>query len=225
MSDPALSALNDLIDGLREGFQDHLRSVVLFGSAAGDAQRAVSDTNVVVVLTVLDPARLEAAREAITLARVALRLRIMLLLPEDLPATAIHMTVKIADILRRRRVLFGDDPFASLEIPRHAAIAQLRQSLLHLTLRLRESWLEGWDAARTSAEVAGGLRACAAQLLTLEGTPAPSAREALMNIAGDDLADLSAARQGALAAAAAEPLRRRLLDLTGVMRQRAEALA
>ena len=90
---------------------------------------------------------------------------------------------------------------------------------------MRESWLEGWDAARTSAEVAGGLRACAAQLLTLEGTPAPSAREALMNIAGDDLADLSAARQGALAAAAAEPLRRRLLDLTGVMRQRAEALA
>jgi hypothetical protein len=222
MTEPAL---HDLIDGLREGFQDHLRSVVLYGSAAGDAQRAVSDTNVVVLLSAVDPARLEAARAAITLARVALRLRVMLLLPEDLPAAAEHLTVKVADILRRRRVLYGEDPFAALVIPRHAAIAQLRQSLLHQTLRLREAWLEGWDAARTCAEAAGGLRACAAQLLALEGTPAPSAREALITIAGDPLADLSAARDGQLEPASAEVLRQRLLEVTAAMRRRAEGLA
>ena len=224
MIDSETDLRNDLITQLASAFAEHLVSVTLFGSAAGDARRAVSDTNVVIVLTTVDPARLERARSAIALIRVALRLRLMILREDELPAATRAFTVKIADILRRRKVLYGRDVFAGLEIPRDAAIAQVRQSLLHLTLRLRESWLDGWDAARTCAEVAGGLRACAAQVLALEGTPANSAREALNILAGGPLDDLSAAREGTLTGPAAGVLRLRLLDTCALMRQRAEAL-
>jgi predicted nucleotidyltransferase len=227
MNDSLDTALATVVDGLRSTFAADLVAVVLFGSAAEDRRRAVSDTNMAVVVTALAPARVAAAREVVVLARVALRLRLMVLRLDEIPAAAASFAVKFSDIKRRRRVLFGPDPFAEVQVSRADGIAQLRQALLNLVLRLREPWLSARDdhqRARAAAEAAGGLRACAAELLELEGEPAQGPREALERIAGAALPELSAARQEALADGGGDALLVRVLALAEGMRTRAGAL-
>jgi hypothetical protein len=68
--------------------------------------------------------------------------------------------------------------------PSQAALrARTRYELLNLTLRLRERYvslsLREEQSERALARFAGGLRACAAAVLALQGSPASSGREAL----------------------------------------------
>jgi hypothetical protein len=96
----------------------------------------------------------------------------MWLLESEVPQAADAFAVKFTDIARRRRVLYGPDPFAGLTVPREAAIARLRQVLLNMVLRLRASYaLDGGHDERLAirvAEAAGPLRVSAAELLQLE---------------------------------------------------------
>lgn len=228
MQDPLDQPLIDLVGHLTTAFGDDLQSLILFGSAAEGRQRAVSDTNMVMVVRRFTPERVAAAREHLALARIALRLRLMVLCSDEIPSAVSAFAVKFADILRRRRVLFGSDPFIDVVIPRPAAIAQLRQAVLNVVLRLREqSLVLANDASSTlaAAEAAGGLRACAAQLLTLEGVPAATPRAALEQIAGGTMDDLSAAREGRLPVGGGNVLIDRLLACAVTMRVRAEQLA
>jgi predicted nucleotidyltransferase len=224
------AALADLVATASAAYGDDLQAVVLFGSAAEDRVRAVSDLNLIIVLRRFDAAHGEAFGHASNLLRTALRARIMHLLASEIPRAAAAFPVKFADILRRRRVLHGADPFADLVIPRDVAVAQLRQALLDLTLRQRERLVSLGGTpdrlAHASAEAAGALRACAAELLALEGAPAPTPREALQRIAGDPLDDLVAARaERPLPAEAAKALFMRLMATVEAMTVRAEALA
>ena len=89
---------------------------------------------------------------------------------------------KFADILRRHRVIFGEQVFANTQVPRDAEIFRLRQILLNLTLRLREAYVSRGQrpeqAARALADTWGPLRATAATLLELEGRPNSDQRRA-----------------------------------------------
>jgi hypothetical protein len=120
---------------------------------------------------------------ALNLARAAIRLEAMFLLASEIPAAVECFAQKFADISRRRRVLHGPDPFASIVIPRDAEIFRLKQVLLNLELRLRESYAEraGREEQVTMlvAESAGPLRTCAATLLELETGASRSPKEAL----------------------------------------------
>jgi len=228
MHDPLDQPLNDLVGHLSTALADDLQSIVLFGSAAEGRQRAVSDTNMVIVVRRFTLERVAAAREHLALARIALRLRLMVLCSDEIPGAVSAFAVKFSDILRRRRVLFGKDPFIDVVIPRPAAIAQLRQAVLNVILRLREQILTSANdasSALTAAEAAGGLRACAAQLLALEGIPAATPRAALEHIAGGALDNLSAAREGRLPAGGGHALIESLLACAVIMRDRAERLA
>ncbi len=225
--DPNDESLAALVEALRSALGDELRSIVLFGSAAENRQRAVSDTNVVIVLTAFSLDRVSAARAAIAPMRVALRARFLVVCSAEIELIGSMFAVKFADIQRRHRVLYGDDPFAQLAIPRAAALAQLRQAIINLVLRLRESWLcADGDAglAQTAAEAAGGLRACAAELISLEGGSVASPRAALQEIAGGPLDELTAARTGELGAGVGAELARRLLEVAELMRDRASRL-
>jgi hypothetical protein len=164
--------LTDFVDAARAALGGRLRSLVLFGSGAENRLRATSDVNVVAVLTAFDAASLAALRPAVLSAHAAIRLEVMWLLESEVPQAADAFAVKFTDIARRRRVLYGPDPFASLTVPREAAIARLRQVLLNLVLRLRASYaLDGGHDERIAirvAEAAGPLRVSAAELLHLE---------------------------------------------------------
>lgn len=234
---PVEKALRAFTEATLAALGSDLRSLVLFGSAAEGRMRPTSDVNLIVVLTKFDAAKVDALREPLRTAHAAVQLSAMFLLENEVAAAVESFAVKFADVLHRRRVLFGSDPFTTLRPSRAAEIARLRQVLLNLTVRLRQQYLlrslREEQAVRLVAETAGPLRACAASLLELRGTPAASPKEALASIArGWSAAQapgllqlLSDARERRpLAAGSAAPALLRLMDLAAELRTQAEAL-
>ncbi|MGB2714263.1 MAG: hypothetical protein WBC51_08810 [Vicinamibacterales bacterium] len=211
---------------------------MLFGSGAENRLRATSDVNVAVILRTFDAQRISALSETLLAARTAVRLNVMWLLEHEIPHAIEAFAVKFADILRRRRVLWGSDPFESLSVPREVAIARLRQVLMNLIMRLRASYaMHSQHEERLAAlvaDVAGPLRASAAEILDLEGSPAPAPREALEQI-GRTLpggtwvqvfAAISEAREtGRLEPGTAGSLLLKVIDLAGHLLGRAAALS
>jgi predicted nucleotidyltransferase len=183
------SVLTDLVETAKKAFQDDLRSIVLFGSGAEGQLRATSDVNVIVVLTRFDSHKAEQIREAIRLAEAAIKLKAMFLLEEEIRPAFEAFAVKFADIKRRRRVLYGDDPFAEIVASREASIFRLKQTLLNLILRLRETYISrGFREEQliaVIADTAGPLRSCAATLIELEGGPVTSPKDALRQVLPD----------------------------------------
>ena len=229
--------LADFIEAARLSLGDDLRSIVLYGSAAEGRLRRTSDVNAIVVLAAFDPAKVDRLREPLRTAYAAVRLTPMFLLESEVAAAVDAFAVKFADVLHRRRILFGTDPFAGVAPSRRAEIARLKQVLLNLTLRLRQSYLlrslREEQAALVVADTAGPIRACAAALLELQGTAAASPKEALADVASrvsgtgwsDVLTHLSEARENrSLPPGIAGPTLLRLIDLIQQMRFQAEAL-
>jgi predicted nucleotidyltransferase len=229
--------LDGVIAAAQGALGDDLRSIVLFGSAAEGRMRATSDVNLIVVLQRFDAAKIDGLRDMIRTAHAAVRLDPMFLLADEIAAAVEAFSVKFADVLRRRRVLFGADPFAGVTLARATEIARLRQVLLNLTLRLRQQYvlrsLRDEQAALAVAEAAGPLRACAAAVLELRGAPAPSPKDALAVLTGalpgggwpDLLARLSEAReQRRLAPGVAAPTLLRMTELAAAMRAEVEGL-
>jgi predicted nucleotidyltransferase len=180
------SVLTEFVDSTKKAFQDDLRSIVLYGSGAEGKLRPASDVNVIVVLSRFDQNKADQLRESLRLAAAAIKLKAMFLLEEEVQPASQAFAVKFADVKRRRRVLYGDDPFAGVSVLREDAIFRLKQTLLNLILRLRESYisrgLREEQLVATIADAAGPLRSCAATLLELEGVTTPSAKEALQQI-------------------------------------------
>jgi hypothetical protein len=114
----------------------------------------------------------------------------------------------------------------------------LKQTLLNLILRLRESYisrgLREEQIVATIADAAGPLRSCAATLLELEDATAPSAKEALQQISAslpgaenrnEELQLISEARERqTLPAGVAALTLFHLIDLARLMWVRAAAL-
>ncbi len=238
---PVSTGLDLFIAAATAAFGETLRSVVLFGSAAEGRLRSTSDVNLVVVLTRFERAQVDAVRDALRLARAAIGLEVMFLLSGEIDSAAAAFAIKFADIGLRRRVLYGDDPFHGLAVPREALRQQVQQALLNLILRLRERYalvsLRQEQAVLTIAETAAPLRSCAATLLALEGVASDSPRQALdivlRNLDAEDggarwsglLDPLRTARiERRLAPGLAEPVLFGLIELAGRMRQHAERL-
>jgi predicted nucleotidyltransferase len=181
-------ALDDFVAAAREAFGDQLEAVVLYGSAAERALRATSDLNVIVVLREFERARADRLREAIAVAHAAVRLEAMFLLVEEIAAVGEAFAQKFDDVRRRRRVLWGADPFTGLAPSRAALRGRVNQVLLNLTLRLRAAYVERSlreeQLVRVVAEAAAPLRTAAASLLELEGRTPESAKAALRELAG-----------------------------------------
>lgn len=233
--------LTDFCAAARQALGHQLRAIVLYGSAAEGRLRPASDVNLLLVLTRFDPGGAAQLREPLRLGQAAVKLTVMFLLETEIAAAAEAFAVKFADILQRRRILYGPDPFTGLAIPRGAELARLKQTLLNLTMRWREAFvargLRDEQLALVVAEAAGPLRACAATLLALEGRPASSPKEALEQVVatlretggGAEtalLARLSEARQTRLLpAGTAAPTLLQLIELAQAMQARAASLS
>ena len=235
---PVAEVLASFLESAKDAFGHDLVSAVLFGSAAEGKLRATSDINLILVLAVFHQAKADRLREPLRVAQAAIQLHPMFLLQDEIPHAARSFAPKFADIRRRRAILFGDDPFAALSIPRYAEVRQLRQQLLNLILRLRAAYvarsLREEQLSLLIAGALGPLRSYAAVLLDLEGRPAASSYQALQSL-GAELAILDwpqlsaclAATQEARIAAPGEAPRLffPLLDLACRMQSRAEALS
>jgi predicted nucleotidyltransferase len=230
--------LATFLEAARQAFGDDLVSIVLYGSAVEGRLRPTSDVNLLIVLAAFDPIKANALRGPFSVAQAAIRLTAMLLLNSEVRPAVESFAQKFSDILRRRRVLYGPDPFAGVVIPRPAVIARLKQVLLNITLRLRAAYIErGSTPERLPlliAEFAGPLRSCSATLLELEGQPLAPPREALQRVVGsfgepgwdEVLAHISAARQREpLSAEVTGATLLRMIDLADRLRARVNALA
>ncbi|MGA2813305.1 MAG: nucleotidyltransferase domain-containing protein [Candidatus Acidiferrum sp.] len=183
---PVAQVLGDFLRAAQTSFADRLVSVVLYGSAAEGTLRATSDVNLVLVLTAFEQADAEQLREPLRVAQAAVQLRPMFLLGEEIPAATRFFAPKFADILRRRAILFGPDPFANTSIARESEIRQLKQQLLNIAIRLRSAYvnrgLREEQLAFVIANFIGPLRSYTATVLELEGCPASSPQEALSRL-------------------------------------------
>lgn len=175
--------LTDFIAAAQAAFGGDLRSAILFGSAAEGRLRATSDVNLLLLLTKFDQARANELRSPLSVAEAAIRLSPMFILDTELPSAITAFAEKFSDILRRRKVLHGPDPFVGVTIPRETLITRLDQVLLNLILRLREAYvmrgLREEQLALAIADAAGPLRSCAATVLELEGQTISSPKAAL----------------------------------------------
>src|SRR5687767_15220922 len=115
---PVARSLEDFVAAARAELGTSLRSVVLYGSAAEGRMRPTSDVNVILVLDAFDPAAIDRLRGPLGIARAAIELAVMFLLADEVRPASEAFAAKFADVLRRRRVLFGEDPFRGLTIPR-----------------------------------------------------------------------------------------------------------
>lgn len=186
--------LNGFLQSARQAFGPDLLSVVLYGSAAEARMRAASDVNVILVLSRFNGAAATKIREPLNLAATAVRLRVMFLLQDEVAPASEAFAQKFTDILHRRKIIYGPDPFEGLTISRFAHIYRLKQVLLNLTLRLREGYIShggndrgndrGNDAglAALIAESSGPLRTSAASLLELEGAPSQPPKESFQSL-------------------------------------------
>lgn len=234
---PVSASLAAFVAAASTALESNLRSVVLFGSGAENRLRPTSDVNVVVVLRTFDAEHIRELSETLLAARAAVRMNVMWLLESEIPQAVEAFAVKFADILRRRRVLWGNDPFEQVSIPRQMAIARLRQVLMNLIMRLRASYaLHSQHEERLIlllADAAGPLRASAAEIIELEGSAAPAPREALKQVSltlvdgewDETLAAISRARTTkAIEPGTAGPLLLKVIDLASQLLGRAAAL-
>lgn len=232
------TTLSSFIASAKKAFGENLLSAVLYGSGAEGKLRPTSDVNLILLLASFEREQADHLREPLRLAGAAIKLRVMFLLQDELNPVSQAFAVKFADIARRHVVLFGDDPFASLIVPREDAILRLKQTLLNLTLRLRETYiarsLREEQVVAVIADTAGPLRSCASTLLELEGNAVSSPKEALERIAAsltnradsvEDLQLISEARQRhTMPPGAAAPALFHLIDLAHAMWERAAQL-
>jgi hypothetical protein len=183
LPDVVARVLDQTVEAAARTLGEALQSIVLFGSAAENRLRPTSDVNLLIVVARFDPKGVDALRPTLQQGRAAIRLAVMWLTQDELGPAAESFAVKFADIVRRHRVLYGSDPFERLTVSRPAAIARVQQVLLNLMLRLRASYALERDReerlAYLIADAAGPMRATAAEILDLQGTPASNGREAL----------------------------------------------
>lgn len=229
--------LKDFVRAAQTALGDDLLSMVLFGSAAEGRLRPTSDVNVLLLLKRFDRARIDELREPLRLAHAAIRLAPMFILQDELEPASRAFAVKFREIKRRHVVLHGTDPFATIEVSRVSSVLRLRQELLNLTLRLRQTYmlrsLREEQLVFAIAEAAGPLRAAAATLIELRGDPPLPPKEALEKLAqelrpADDglLARVSRAREEReLPAGEAGTVLLGLVSLASELHRRAEGIA
>lgn len=187
LPEPVANELERVVSDANAALQDDLVAIVLFGSAAEGRLRATSDVNLIFVLRQFVPERMHDWRASLQMSAAAIKLEPMLILQSELADALEAFAVKFFDVLARRRVLYGADPFASLAVARDAAARRLRQVLLNLSLRLRHALVLFNEGAQTRAvtDALGPMRVAAMVLLQLEGRPAESPKQALDRVASD----------------------------------------
>jgi hypothetical protein len=182
--------LTDLVSRMKEFAAENLESMILYGSAArGDFKEGHSDLNVLCVL------RSVAARE---LTRVSPVVRwwckdqnepaLLFFTAEELRTSADVFSIELLDMQLSRRLLFGADIIAGIDVPMNLHRVQVEHDLRTLLLRLRQTFLLTGQkeselrvaAAKSSSSALALLRHT---LIVFEEEPPASAQEIFTRIA------------------------------------------
>ncbi len=134
--------LNALVDKLKTAAGTNLKSLVLYGSAATDEFHAqYSDLNVMCVLERMAGTDLEKINPVGQWWAGKGHPAPMLFTLEGLRNAADVFAIEFLDIKAKRRVLFGDDVFAELDVPMSLHGHQVERELRINLIRLRQNYL------------------------------------------------------------------------------------
>ncbi len=131
--------LRELVERLREAYQDRLVCVIVYGSGAGaDDVDDFSDLNVLCVLRGVTVADLARAEPIFKWWRGLGNPAPLLLTEEEVRTSTDCFTIEFHDMQERRRVLWGADVIAGLAIDRSFYRAQIERELRSKLIRLRQ---------------------------------------------------------------------------------------
>lgn len=217
---------SELVEKLKRSAGDNLQSVVLYGSAAsGEFRPKHSDLNVLCLLRQIDPVELRKLRDTAQWWAKKGHPTPLIFTLEELKGAADVYAIELLEIMSRRRVLYGEDVFASFEIPMRLYRMQVERELRHNLVRLRQGYMV--VAGKQKAVVRLMVRSSSTfallfrhALIALGEEPPPSKQEAVTRLAATigfsttSFRDLFKVRTGALKASAldAELIFRDYLD-------------
>jgi len=158
--------LAELVKRLKEYAAANLECVILFGSAArGDFREEHSDLNVVCILHSLTVEELGRLAHVVKWWCVEQKEPAPLFFTrEELKHAADVFAIEILDMKRGRRVLYGADVVADIEVPMNLHRVQIEHDLRTTLLKLRQHYLR---APGDSKELAPILRKSFSGVLTL----------------------------------------------------------
>jgi len=146
--------LTDLVNRLKNAAEGNLVSVILYGSAATEEfHEGHSDLNILCVMRSLgrdDLGKMHAA--SAWWARKGHPAPLLLTLHE-LHHAADIFAIELWDIKAAHRVLHGEDPMASLEVPMNLHRLQVERELRNNTLRLRQHYVRHPNDRRKTLEL------------------------------------------------------------------------
>jgi hypothetical protein len=174
-----IEALEGLTAELIEAAAQNLVGLALFGGLArGSFHPGFSDVNLVVVLNDASAEALMAIGPALRKAFRAARVEPMIVTAADVPRLAEAFPTKLLDICEHHLMLYGQDVFGAIDVPRHLVRLRIAQELRNLLLRLRRRAIAlANDAAALTTALAGVARPLAIELdalLRTAGKPRPA---------------------------------------------------
>jgi predicted nucleotidyltransferase len=158
--------LTELVNRLKEFAATNLECVILFGSAArGDFHPGLSDLNVACILRSLTVEELGRLAGTVRWWCVEQQEPAPLFFTHDeLRQAADVFAIEILDMKHGRRVLYGKDVVAEIEVPMNLHRVQIEHDLRTMILKLREHYLR---APGNAKELGPVLRKSFSGVLTL----------------------------------------------------------
>lgn len=130
--------LEQLTAKLKQALEDRLRSVVLYGSAAGGSRDKWSDFNIFCVVDEVDRGVLAGAEPVVRWWREQGQPAPLLMGEREVKESTDCFAIEFHDMLERREVLYGTDPIVGLEIDDSFYRAQVEHELRAKLIRLRQ---------------------------------------------------------------------------------------
>lgn len=132
-----------LVDELKKLLSERLKSVVLYGSSAsGDFIPGVSGHNVLLVVDPLEPQQLEMVAPVVAKWTKGGHPAPQLMTSAELMTSADVFPIEILDMQRSRKVLWGEDLLANLQVTSGHLRMQLEHDLRSKLLFFRQRYLE-----------------------------------------------------------------------------------
>jgi len=182
--------LKELVERLTEAHGGNLKTVALYGSAAANQAEDDRPKKILVVLGSITPDDLRSAHEVADWWRQEGNPVPVYFNEEEIQDSSDVFPVEFIDMSQARRVLYGDDPFASIQISTENLRHQLEYELRAKLLRLRRLYIPASrnanQLARLMADSLDNLAILFRHILIMRGKDAPfNKRECVMNLADD----------------------------------------
>jgi len=177
--------LTELTSRLKKAAESNLLSVVLYGSAATEEFHPKhSDLNVLCILGDLSRQELSKLTAASTWWAKKGHPAPLFFTLSELQHSADIFAIELLDIKAARRILYGEDVFASLDVPTDLHRHHVERELRNNTLRLRQIYLmQAADSRKTLQLMVSSISTFAAlfrhALLALGEDPPPNKRAAV----------------------------------------------